>query len=91
MRPWSDLPAPNVVIRKKNVLAALTPRERAHSNTKLQVAVSSAYCLRVRPKTSGVARELSWISNLDCVITKCQHLLVCPRHCRPTGPANAPR
>jgi len=55
-RPWSDLPAPNVVIRKKSALAVLTPKERAPSSTKLQVAVSRAHCLRVRPETSGVAR-----------------------------------
>jgi hypothetical protein len=51
-RPWSDLPAPNAVTRKKSALAALTPK--AHSSTKLQAAVSSACCLRVRPK--GCAR-----------------------------------
>ena len=89
-RPWSDLPAPNAVIRKKSVLAALTPREKAHSNTKLQVAVSSAYCSRVRPKTSGVARELSWISNLDCAITQVSAPARLSSSCRPTGRANAP-
>jgi len=52
MRPWSDLPAPNVVIRRKSVLSVLAPKERARNSTKLQVAVSRADCLRVRPKTS---------------------------------------
>jgi hypothetical protein len=50
-RPWSGLPAPNVVIRKKSVLAVLTPKERTRSSTKLQVAVfkSSLFArLRVR-------------------------------------------
>jgi hypothetical protein len=45
-----------VVIRKKSVLAVLTPKERVRNSTKLQVAVSRVDCLRVRPKTSGVAR-----------------------------------
>jgi hypothetical protein len=35
-RPWFDSPAPNVVITKKSVLAALTPEEKARSSTKLQ-------------------------------------------------------
>jgi hypothetical protein len=38
-----------VVIRKKSALAVLTPKERARSSTKLQVAVSRAHCLRGHP------------------------------------------
>src|SRR6266404_9220429 len=52
MRPWSDLPAPNVVIRRKSVLTVLTPKGKARNSPKLQVAVSRADCLRVRLKTS---------------------------------------
>ena len=66
MRPWSDLPVPSVAIRKKSALAVLTPKERARGNTKLQVAVSRAHCLRVRPKTSGVER----VNLPNCAITK---------------------
>jgi hypothetical protein len=74
-RPWSDLPAPNAVIRKKSVLAALTPRERAHSNTKLQAAVSSAHCLRVRAWRANFPGSAIWIA----LSPKCRQLLVCPR------------
>ena len=66
-RPWSGLPAPNVVIRKKGVLAALTPKEKAHSNTKLQVVISSAIvcaCARRR----GARTFLD--NNLDCTIAQ---------------------
>jgi hypothetical protein len=62
-------------------LAALTPK--ANGSTKLQAAVSSVYRFARGPE--GVAREHSWISNPDCAIAQCQQLLICPRHCRPTG------
>jgi hypothetical protein len=56
-RPWSDLPAPSVVIRKKSVLAALTTKDRVRSSTKLAVVVSKVHCLRVA--TSGVEHDLA--------------------------------
>jgi hypothetical protein len=80
-RPWFDLPVPNAVTRKKSALAALTPK--AHSSTKLQAAVSSAYCLRVRPKTWRADFPGSAIR--IALSPKSQRLLICPRHCRPTG------
>src|SRR6266404_10004959 len=84
-RPWSDLPVPSVAIRKKSALAVLTPKERARGNKKLQVAVSRAHCLRVRPKTSGVERvNLPKLRYHQSVSSK----LICPRHCE-RGRANA--
>ena len=80
-RPWSDLPAPNAVIRKKSALAALTPK--AHSSTKLQAAVSSAYCLRVRPKAWRADFPGSAIR--IALSPKSQRLLICPRHCGADG------
>jgi len=61
MRPWSDLPVPSVAIRKKNVLAVLTRKERARSSTKLQVAVSRAHQVARAPEDfRRGAREPSW-------------------------------
>ena len=90
-RRWSGLPAPNAVIRKKGILAALTPNEKARSSTKLQAAVSRAHCLRVRPKTSGMRglamrREHSWLANPDALSPGCSSSkLICPRLFQPTG------
>jgi hypothetical protein len=75
-RPWSDLPAPNVVIRKKSVLAVLTPKERARNGTKLQVAVSRVDCF------------LDEQSKLR-YHQKCQQQAHLSRHREPTGGASA--
>src|SRR6266404_1758689 len=53
MRPWSDLHAPNAVIRKKSVLAVLMPIERARGGTKLQAAVSRCSLFERAPETSA--------------------------------------
>jgi hypothetical protein len=68
-RLWSGLPAPNVVIRRKNALVPLR-KERACS-TKIAVAVSRLHCLRSTPEDfpRGTVEpmrrvKLSWISSL---------------------------
>jgi hypothetical protein len=74
-RPWSDLPAPNAVIRKKSALAALTPK--ANGSTKLQAAVSSAYRFARAPKAWRVNIPGSTIRiALSPSVSSCSSVLV---------------
>src|SRR5258708_33870644 len=65
MRPWSDLHAPNAVIRKKSVLAVLMPIERARRGTKLQAAVSRSSLFRLAAENSAGGSKLPGLALQD--------------------------